>query len=258
MKLAQIIAFCVLVAAAPAFGKPAVHKTGHDAVAHSHKKKVVNPLRGSPLKLAHDNRMADKAHLPRLTEKKMRVEKKAGKLVPVRQTHAVHIDHRLAPEYRYLRPEATTFLLNFSGAYRTHFRQPLKLTSAVRSTERQEELKRVNGNAARGNTPNRRSLHTTGLAFDVSKKDMSKQQVAWCRSFLLKQMKVGRIDPTEEHAQPVFHIVVNPMWVDKPNPVRTKSKPVHHGPPHKAARFYALEDHSSFFICRGTVECLYL
>ena len=209
MRLAYLLALCIAVAASPA---AAAHH--HHTSAQQH----TNPLKGSAAKLAGDNRRADQAHLPRLTELMLKMKKQSRELIRIPQSRALRIDRRLPETYRYCRPETVTFLLNFSSAHRSKFHKPLTATSCVRSTERQEALKRSNANAARGERHDRLSLHLTGAAVDVTKVGMSREEVRWTRTFLLQEQKRGRIDVTEEQYQGCFHIVVIPVPADQPRP----------------------------------------
>lgn len=175
---------------------------------------AANVLRGSPESMARQNRIADEQQLVRMTEEKLALHKMIGTLLPLPKD-AVRIDHRLPVSYRWTLPRVRFFLVDLSREFKGKFGVSLKVNSAVRTLEYQRQLKKVNGNAARGDTPERRSAHLTGAVVDIAKKGMSAPQVAWMRTRLSKLEADGLLEVTEEHSQLVFHVMVID-WVSWP------------------------------------------
>ena len=95
------------------------------------------------------------------------------------------------------------FLADFGKAFHDRWSTSLEITSAFRSTDYQRVLRLVNANASP------KSVHPTGAAVDVSYKNMTPEQTAWCEQYLLEREKSGRLEATKENAsQACFHIVV--------------------------------------------------
>lgn len=246
MKLAYILALCVLAAATPVAAKTHHHANLHQRPAL---------FKGSSQKMARENKRMDRAHLPRFNERQLVKAERAHRLIRIPHNHALGISPNLHAEYRYCRPEAVSVLENLSGAYHTKYGAHLTVTSCARSFEKQRKLMKGNKNAARGKDHGHLSLHLTGYAFDITKKGMTADEIVFVRAFLFPLMKEGRVSVTEETQQPCFHVVVFPMRVDKPHH-RTLKRAAH-----KAARLslrcrvpyyrFHWETHRSF----GSVLC---
>ena len=165
-------------------------------------------LRGSPQALAEQNRIADRENLSRLHSKDLASFKKKKLLVRIPTNKAVKVDKRLPAEYRFVRPWTRDFIVSLSRDYEHTFHKPLRINSGVRTVERQHQLIRINGNAARGTTPSRRSSHLTGATIDITKVGMSRAERSWMRTRLLQLERAGHVEATEERMQSVFHIMV--------------------------------------------------
>jgi hypothetical protein len=130
-----------------------------------------------------------------------------GYLVPVRHSTRHHYLHAVPAQYRYLRPWSRLFLQRLSRQYHARFHKRLRVTSLVRTVERQKQLAGSNGNAARA-AGARRSSHLTGATLDISKRFMSAAERRWMRRVLHSLKKQGYLYAIEEFRQPTFHIMV--------------------------------------------------
>ena len=166
------------------------------------------PLRGSHENLLRQNlrvseddleRIQDDAQLQELTTK--------GALVSLPQEKYVEVSPKLPEERRYCRPWTRDFVSDISQKYYAQFHGPIVVTSAVRTVEYQEKLRRHNHNAAPedGDTA---SPHLTGATIDIGKRGMSRKQLQWTRDYLLNMQNLGLADVEEEFRQRVFHITV--------------------------------------------------
>jgi len=117
------------------------------------------------------------------------------------------VNGELAGDRRCARPWAVRFASDLARAYYAQFHAPLQVNSAVRTVAYQIRLRRVNGNAA-GIGGDTGSPHLTGEAIDFGKRDMSKAEIAWMRTYLLPLMQAGKVDVEEEFQQACFHISV--------------------------------------------------
>lgn len=169
-------------------------------------------LRGSRASMARQNTLADREHLTRLKDSRqlIRFEQKRL-LVPAPRTKAVKVDRRLDAKYTWCRPETRKFLAVLGTDFRKKFKRSLQVNSLVRTVNYQVGLRSRNGNAASVLPGPGQSAHLTGAAIDITKKGMSRAQLAWMRARLTKLERRGTIEATEERRQPVFHIMVFDM-----------------------------------------------
>lgn len=167
-------------------------------------------LRGSKSAMANENRAADRLSLTRIRDDRhLSWFKDNKRLVPLPNTRCLRVDPRLKAKYRYVRPMTRTFLVQLSNGYCKQFPgAQLQVNSAVRTIEYQAQLKKHNKNAARGDTKLTRTSHTTGATVDITKLNLNKAQLRWMQKRLKLNEKVRRALVTEEHQQPVFHIMV--------------------------------------------------
>lgn len=167
-------------------------------------------LKGSKKAMASENWAVDRLNLTRIrNDRHLKWFKANKRLVPIPSTRCLRVDPRLKAKYRYVRPMTRTFLLQLSNRYCKQFPgAKLQVNSAVRTIKYQEKLKKHNKNAARGDNPLSRSSHLAGATIDITKLNLSKSQLRWMRKRLKLNEKVGRAYVTEEHGQPVFHIMV--------------------------------------------------
>jgi hypothetical protein len=178
---------------------------------------VPPPLRGSLTSLTHQNEMADSEGLERIEDEDDLADRIAHKLlVPVPTSAALTINSNLPETHRYCRPWTARFLADLARAHTARFKQPLEVSSAVRTVDYQKRLMNVNGNAAaaEGDIV---SPHLTGATVDIAKSGMTRQELGWMRSWLLPLQLAGKIDVEEEFHQACFHISVYKSYV----PART-------------------------------------
>lgn len=192
-------------------------------------------LKGSPEKLAAQNRAADEYDLTRMASPRViRRLVKSGYLVHIpRRGHGYYIDRRLGRGYArrevlyYARPWVKAFLQREGGHFTDRFGGArLKVSSLVRTEGYQERLKTRNVNAASGDDDDTRSPHLTGAAVDISKKGMSRRQLAWMRDHLVALQELGWVIATEEMATNAFHVYVQPDF----------GKPARPAPDRRASR----------------------
>lgn len=166
-------------------------------------------LHGSRSALMEQNLMAQREGLSHITHtRQLKIFEKKKLLVPLRSGTAVKIDRRLLREYSYARPETRLFVRRLSRDFARKFHKPLQINSAVRTVDYQKQLRRKNRNAARATTGLLQSSHTTGATIDIAKKGMSRTELNWMRERLIRLERAGYIEATEEHRQPVFHVMV--------------------------------------------------
>lgn len=169
---------------------------------------AAHSLKGSPWALERQNEQADLDHLSRLTESQLEFFKKRGLLVPLPSNEAVVIDEQLPEQYRWCRPWVRQFLIGVGQEYQKRFGEPIRVNSAIRTVEYQKELRWRDANAASAEKGPSQSSHLTGATVDIAKKDMSSDERAWMRHYLIALKHRGRIEATEEFWQEVFHVMV--------------------------------------------------
>ena len=123
------------------------------------------------------------------------------------------VSGKLPQDRRYCRPWTREFVQDFGKDYFAAWRQPIQVTSAVRTVLVQKKLRRHNRNAAPISGEDS-SPHMTGAAIDIAKAGMSREQLNWVRNYLLQKQSTGNIDVEEEFRQRVFHISVYKSYSD--------------------------------------------
>lgn len=169
---------------------------------------MASPLRGSLESLEHQNAMANEEGLERILDERDLSNRIAeGLLVPVPVSEALSVNPDLPENHRYCRPWTAVFLRDLARDHNARFHRPLEVSSAVRTVEYQKHLMRINGNAAaaEGDIV---SPHLTGATIDIAKHGMTRDELAWMRSWLLQLQVAGQIDVEEEFRQACFHITV--------------------------------------------------
>src|SRR4051812_48035789 len=165
-----------------------------------------SPVKGSRESLLRQNEKTD--DLERIQDDDQLAElTQNGSLIELPSTSSVAVAGNLPEDRRYCRPWTRTFVEDFSRDFYDEFRQPITVTSAVRTVAVQKKLRRRNHNAA-DIDGELASPHLTGATIDVGKRGMTKAQLKWCREYLLEQQNRGSIDVAEEFRQRVFHITV--------------------------------------------------
>ena len=166
-------------------------------------------LHGSKKVAKHQNAVADKENLSRIAnDAQLNRFIKNGLLIRLEDTVFIKLDPRLDKKYHYVRPWTLDFLNDLGMHFGAKFpNSSLQINSAVRTTESQKALRRVNGNAAPTDGPTQ-SSHTTGATVDIAKKDLSADQMEWLGNYLREKKEAGKIDAVEEKHQSVFHVMV--------------------------------------------------
>lgn len=193
---------------------------------HSKTCKLHSPYKelvGSSESLARQNEVADHAGLLRVknyVELKELVKKKY--FVSVARSSSTYY-YTGRTEYRFVLPFAFEFLKELAAEfYKETVKRPeedsrrvksggrLKISSLLRTENYQRWLAGIGISDANGEDDNHRSVHTTGAAFDISKKPMTKSQTEWLRNRLIEFERKGFIEATEEMCSNTFHVMVFP------------------------------------------------
>ena len=171
-------------------------------------------LRATRGSQAHQNARADDDHLSRMENDAMIARwARLELLKPVPERTSSYYLHAVQPQYRYLRPWAHLFLDRLSEQYHSRFKQPMRVTSLLRTAAYQRSLQKRNGNAASATGPTR-SAHLTGACLDISKKGMTGAQLTWVRNVLSTLRAKNYLYAVEEFQQPVFHILVHRDYLE--------------------------------------------
>jgi len=176
-------------------------------------------LAGSRKRLIAFNEGADRMNISQLSNKNISYFKRRRLVVKLpERTRFFAIDGKHVRDYfRYLRPWAFEYLEQLAKDYHEEFKKPLRITSALRTIEYQRWLTRRNPNAAPAKG-NRASLHTRGIALDISHKNMGSKQKKWLENrFVNDQTRkdwiggIGKVEIIKEtRASANFHVVVFP------------------------------------------------
>lgn len=170
------------------------------------------------------NERADADNLSRMRDVSM-IQKfaRSGYLVRVPVETDTYYLHDIPSSFRYCRPWTKLFLDRLSRQYEARFHEPLRITSLVRTVDRQARLARRNGNAADASGPTA-SSHLTGATLDISKHSMSPAGQAWLRDVLYSLRQAGYLYAIEEFEQPVFHVMVFEHYTDYVERVTHRSR----------------------------------
>lgn len=149
-------------------------------------------LRGSQASVDRAYRYARSRNIPfRRTRKSVDQAARSGLYVPL----VAGLDYRLrGVAIPYVLPATRAVLADLAARYRRVCGQPLVVTSAIRLTS----MRLLNST--------RKSVHPTGMAFDLRKPRGRCR--TWIRTNLLALERRGVIDATEERFPPHMHVVV--------------------------------------------------
>ncbi len=195
---------------------------------------VPTPLAGSLESLTRQNDKTEDDGLERILDEEDLADRIARKmLVPLPASASLTVNGDLPEAHRYCRPWTAVFLADLAKIHAAMFHKPLEVSSAVRTVEYQERLQKTNGNAAaaEGDVV---SPHLTGATIDIAKQGLTRQEMAWMRSWLLPLQKAAKIDVEEEFQQACFHITVYKAYVP-PKP-EVKTGPAKTGPARASRR----------------------
>ena len=175
------------------------------AFAHSHKRAVSSPVLFSTAgSLSAQNAEADRLHLPRIqTKNELHEIVQNGEIAQV-CTPALRV--KPTGDHAYLRPWTAVLAESLAEDFYEQAHVQLTLTSGIRTVQEQRSLRRWNHNAAAPTGP-QASVHTTGIAFDISRTGLSRAQQRWLEWRLWYLQQTGKVIVEEEQKQPCFHIV---------------------------------------------------
>jgi uncharacterized protein YcbK (DUF882 family) len=206
----------------PATEKAVAHRSAAAKAVSRRKARAAMPppLRGSFQSLARQNEKTEADNLERIEDDDDLADRIARQmLVPLPVSAALTVNGNLPENYRYCRPWTARFLTDLARVHAAQFHRPFEVSSAVRTVAYQKRLMESNGNAAAAEG-DIASPHLTGATIDIAKQGMSRQEMGWMRSRLLRLQKAGKIDVEEEFQQACFHITVYKSYVP-PKPALT-------------------------------------
>ena len=162
--------------------------------------------------LAHENLVADELKLPRFQRlDDIVLSHPVLSQVPL-ETETFFVDDHVDPSRRYLQKWAYAYLVNIALDFKKEVVSSkdypkLKVTSLVRDLDYQ--LHRVKS-VAKCKTPETCSTHLTGATFDISFKNMSREQYKWMYDRLSRDRDLGAVNAIHEPWSGCFHIFVLP------------------------------------------------
>ncbi len=121
-------------------------------------------------------------------------------------------NHRRQMKIRMLRmfhPRAFPVLNQLAKSYRQKFNRPLRVTSLTRSMEYQISLNRTNPNSFMVRGAGSLPPHTSGCAFDLSRKQMTAEEQNFVMEELAKMERAGKLDALREgNLNACFHVFI--------------------------------------------------
>src|SRR6195256_5147008 len=165
-----------------------------------------NPvLRGSMDSMVRQNEEIDRLQLPRIADNDQLLElERTQELVPIEETRALRVNPSLQADKKNCRPWCNQLLQDMSEAYFKEFRVPLQVTSAVRTMEQQQKLRRHNHNAA-PEVGEHASSHLAGITVDLAKRGLTRAQHSWIEEYLKNLRDQGLVEAAEERRQACFN-----------------------------------------------------
>ncbi len=110
---------------------------------------------------------------------------------------------------RMFHPKALKLLQELAGAYYNEFKKPLRVTSLTRSMDYQISLNKNNLNSFKVRGPDSLPPHTSGCAFDLSRKQMTAKEQNFVMAKLAEMEKRGVLDGLREGgANACFHVFI--------------------------------------------------
>ncbi len=160
--------------------------------------------------LLDQNAAADALGLERIKDDKaLKALEADADLVPITSNKYVRISPKLEAKRRYCRPWVDAFLQELGRQYYEEFGQEsIQVNSAVRTVKTQIRLLHINRNAAPAHGDSA-SVHLTGMAVDLQRRGLTREQVRFIQQKLLYLSKLDMVVVEEEiHNGGCFHIVV--------------------------------------------------
>lgn len=181
------------------------------AAAKPHKRHLYTPtaLPGSYESMVRQNAEINNLQLPRIVDdRQLEVLEYTGELVPIQGTYSLIVNPKIQANKRYCRPWTRQFLYDISSDYYQRFKQPMIVTSAVRTIEQQHKLRYHNRNAA-PDYGDVSSSHLAGITVDIARGGMTKAQRKWTEDYLKDLRDKGLVEVAEERGQLCFHVMVS-------------------------------------------------
>ena len=173
------------------------------AFARRHRPAPNPPLFPTAGSLLAQNREADQLGLLRIPNDRCLAELAGdGTLVPL--PTSIALKSSVARHYALLRPAASAALAELAQDEYTVFHRSLTVSSATRPVTLQRRIRRWNRAAAPISGPTA-SVHSTGIAFDITRRGLTRQQQRWLEWRLWYWQQIGRALVEEERA--CFHVV---------------------------------------------------
>ena len=120
--------------------------------------------------------------------------------------------HRKQMRIRLLRmfhPRAEPILREIAAAYKQKFGRPLRVTSLTRSMDYQIGLNQINPNSFRVRGAGSLPPHTSGCAFDLSRKQMTAEEQNFMMQKLGEMEREGKLDALiEGNVNACFHVFI--------------------------------------------------
>lgn len=171
-------------------------------------------LPGSYDSMVRQNDEINGLMLPRITnDAQLEALEATGELVEIKPTYSLALNPEMKPNKRFCRPWTRQFTYDISSDYYGRFKQPLTVTSAVRTVDQQHALRRRNGNAApeQGSVT---SSHLAGITVDIARRGMTKAQRIWVEGYLKNLRDRGLVEVAEERKQMCFHVMVAARYLE--------------------------------------------
>jgi len=133
----------------------------------------------------------------------------SNKLIAVPEESETFKVQKLTHSKAYLNEVALTVLNEISSKFFTETQQQLSISSLTRTVETQNKLRRINSNAAKGETS-----HAYGASFDISYSKYGDRigrnyaNERMLQTILDQLVEEGKIYYIKERRQPCFHITV--------------------------------------------------
>jgi len=106
----------------------------------------------------------------------------------------------------------------FCNAYYQQFKVPLRVTSLLRSMDYQISLNKTNSNSFKVSGKGSLPPHTSGCAFDVSRKNLTRDEQNWMMQYLATQERNKKLDSLREgNANACFHSFIYPDGIEPTN-----------------------------------------
>jgi hypothetical protein len=192
------------------------------------KGKVKQVLKGSPAAIRKENQMIAKEKLGRVKNDAQRDKlRKEKKIVQIPRNSG--IKPTTPKKGRYVRPETAKFVGDLGILHKRQFpkRPPLRVTSALRTIDEQNRLRKHNGNAIPPTGP-MGSSHPAAATIDIGRGGLSSEEDSWLGYYLAVLEISGKIQATKETSKlhKCYHVMVFRTYLSTPKVLKEKPKTV--------------------------------